>query len=473
MSQRENMKILLLEDSAMDAELVQRYLQKHYGPCTFLLTMTRADFEEALDIFHPDVILADNSLPQFDAASALRFVRDKNYPAAFIMVTGSVSEEFAAAIIKEGADDYILKDRLVRLPAAIDAAVKKHRQEAEKRRALEQLVESEEQYRSLVSRITDAFISLDNNWCYTFLNRQAGELIQKDPVWLIGKNVWEVFPDTIGSATYNAFHQAMNEQRYISNIDYYEPLDLWQENHIYPSPNGISVFIRNITEKKRLERELQRKEREAQMALIAATVEGQEKERNAIAIELHDNVNQILAGTNVLLSIIRDNPMRAPELAGTCLENIRTAVEENRKIAHELVTPDLETISLQLQIERLCQHMFGASGIQYVIKSDMPELERIPKNQSLALYRIMQEQCTNILKYSKATAVYIEFTRKDDQLLLVIQDNGKGADLNGIKQGIGLRNMRARLSVFGGSLQVHTAKDEGFRLEMQLPLTTQ
>lgn len=117
--------------------------------------------------------------------------------------------------------------------------------------------------------------------------------------------------------------------------------------------------------------------------------------------------------------------------------------------------------------------MFGASGIQYVIKSDMPELERIPKNQSLALYRIMQEQCTNILKYSKATAVYIEFTRKDDQLLLVIQDNGKGADLNGIKQGIGLRNMRARLSVFGGSLQVHTAKDEGFRLEMQLPLTTQ
>lgn len=469
MSQREAMKILLLEDSSMDAELVQRYLQKHYGPCTFLLTMTRADFEEALNVFHPDVILADNSLPQFDAASALRLVRDNNYPAAFIMVTGSVSEEFAAAIIKEGADDYILKDRLIRLPAAIDAAVAKHRQEAEKRKALELLVESEEQYRSLVSRITDAFISLDNNWCYTFLNRQAGELIHKDPAWLIGKNVWEVFPDTIGSATYQAFHQAMKEQRYISNIDYYEPLDLWQENHIYPSPNGLSIFIRNITEKKRLEKELQRKEREAQMALIAATVEGQEKERNAIAIELHDNVNQILAGTNVLLSIIRDNPMRAPELAGTCLENIKTAVEENRKIAHELVTPDLETISLLLQIERLCQHMFGASGIQYAIKSDMTEQE-IPKNQSLALYRIMQEQCTNILKYSQATAVHIEFVRKDDQLLLVIQDNGKGAELQGMRQGIGLRNMRARLSVFGGTLQVQTAKGEGFRLEVNMPL---
>jgi|GEM_PF-291195 PAS domain S-box-containing protein len=108
----------------------------------------------------------------------------------------------------------------------------------------------------IFERITDAFIAMDKNFCYTYLNKKAGELIHHDPASLIGKYVWDVFPDAIGSATYLAFNKAMAEQKNNTNTDYYAPLDLWQENHLYPSPEGLSVFIRDITEQKRREKEI-------------------------------------------------------------------------------------------------------------------------------------------------------------------------------------------------------------------------
>ncbi len=108
----------------------------------------------------------------------------------------------------------------------------------------------------IFNRIGDAFISLDKNWRYIYANKQVGELVRRDPASLIGKNVWEEFPDAVNSATYHAFHRAMKEQVYVCHVDYFAPLNLWQENHIYPSPDGLSVFIRDISEQKRAEMKL-------------------------------------------------------------------------------------------------------------------------------------------------------------------------------------------------------------------------
>lgn len=119
------------------------------------------------------------------------------------------------------------------------------------------LLTSKNNIEEILLRIDDGFISLDKNWCYTYINKAAGELIHHDPALLIGKNVWEAFPGAVGSATYHIFHQVMVEKKYQYNQDYYAPLDLWQENHVYPSADGISVFIRDITERKRKERELE------------------------------------------------------------------------------------------------------------------------------------------------------------------------------------------------------------------------
>ena len=117
------LKVLMLEDSIDDAELIQRLLKKEKIDCEFYLAMDKGNFLRALDEFVPEVILSDHSIPQFNSSDALTIAKEKLPGVPFIMVTGAVSEEFAANIIKQGADDYILKDRISRLPAAIRTAL--------------------------------------------------------------------------------------------------------------------------------------------------------------------------------------------------------------------------------------------------------------------------------------------------------------------------------------------------------------
>ena len=102
-------------------------------------------------------------------------------------------------------------------------------------------------------RITDGFIVLDKDLRYTYANRKAALMVGREPESLIGKYVWDEFPEAIGSETHYAFERAIKEQQFVSNIDYYPPLELWQENSIYPGPEGLSVFIRDITEQKKAE----------------------------------------------------------------------------------------------------------------------------------------------------------------------------------------------------------------------------
>ncbi|GAB2976470.1 hypothetical protein GCM10027049_09160 [Mucilaginibacter puniceus] len=108
----------------------------------------------------------------------------------------------------------------------------------------------------LLENITDGFISLDENMCYTYANKRVGKMVGIEPELLIGKNIWEIFPDAVGSLTWQAIQTAVNEKKYVCNEDYYEPLGLWQENRVYPSGNGVSMFIRDITQRKREEHHL-------------------------------------------------------------------------------------------------------------------------------------------------------------------------------------------------------------------------
>ncbi len=253
------LRILILEDSSTDAELLQRVLIKEKWDAAFRVAANKADFVKQLSEFKPHVVLSDNSLPQFNAEEALKIVRQELKQVPFILVTGTVSDEFAANIIKSGADDYIMKDRLVRLPVAIEAALRQRQAEKEMNEAAESLRMSEESYRNMMARVSDAFVSLDKDWRYTYMNKQAGELMRREPAELIGKKIWDIFPDA-GTSTYRAFHQAMEEQRFMTIIDYYAPLDLWFESNIYPSENGLSVFVRDISERKKSEREISERE---------------------------------------------------------------------------------------------------------------------------------------------------------------------------------------------------------------------
>ena len=129
-------RILILEDSADDLNLVERELKR--GGIDFVSSVVNGkdEYEKALIEFRPDVILSDHSLPQFNSVEAMEiwrnFQRKENILIPFILITGSVSEEFAVQSIKSGADDYILKDRLKRLPSSVRSALEKVKLEEER-----------------------------------------------------------------------------------------------------------------------------------------------------------------------------------------------------------------------------------------------------------------------------------------------------------------------------------------------------
>ena len=116
-------------------------------------------------------------------------------------------------------------------------------------------------------RISDAFVALDANWCYTYMNKKAGEIFDRDPKAIIGKNIWEEFPEGIGKPFYKAYYQAMKEQQYVYMEEYYEPYDLWFENDIYPSPTGLSIYFKDVTEKKKTTEALKQSEEHLQKIL--------------------------------------------------------------------------------------------------------------------------------------------------------------------------------------------------------------
>ncbi|WP_099867396.1 sensor histidine kinase [Pararhizobium haloflavum] len=130
--------ILLLEDSAFDADLIQEHLARIEPMPDIKRTVQRRDYVDALERNRFDVILADFSLPGFDGMSALEIAKDIAPETPFIFVSGVLGEEIAIDSFRKGATDYVLKQRLIRLPSAVERAVAERRSREERRRVEEQ-----------------------------------------------------------------------------------------------------------------------------------------------------------------------------------------------------------------------------------------------------------------------------------------------------------------------------------------------
>lgn len=136
-------KILILEDFEEDAKLIRFHLESSGMNFESKLVQTKEDFEEALANYMPDAILCDHTLPQFDSIRALKMLRKSKRNIPFILVTGSVSEEFAVQMLHAGAHDYIIKDRLTRLPLALVSALQKCKIENERLKYFNDIVINE------------------------------------------------------------------------------------------------------------------------------------------------------------------------------------------------------------------------------------------------------------------------------------------------------------------------------------------
>jgi len=139
----DRLKILHLEDLPSDVELVSRELKKGGIEYDALVVDNKADYVQALKSFAPDIVLSDHSLPMFDSREALFLLKETGLKIPFVLVTATISEEYAVEIMKDGAYDYVLKDRLQRLPQAVLNAMEKWQMENEKQKYLQEIISNE------------------------------------------------------------------------------------------------------------------------------------------------------------------------------------------------------------------------------------------------------------------------------------------------------------------------------------------
>ena len=156
------LRILHVEDSPKDSELVEATLQQEGIACDVLRVQTRSDFVSALEQSRFDLILGDYTMPGFDGLSALKIAQEKCPDVPFIFVSGTLGEDVAIEALKHGAIDYVLKDRLSRLVTCVRRALREVEEQGERKRAQEALRESEARKKAMLEGALDCIIAIDH-----------------------------------------------------------------------------------------------------------------------------------------------------------------------------------------------------------------------------------------------------------------------------------------------------------------------
>ncbi|MDD8012145.1 MAG: PAS domain S-box protein [Acidobacteriota bacterium] len=269
------LRILMLEDNPADSELVESELQNAGILFSALRVETRSDFLKALKTFRPDLILADFSLPQFDALLALA-LRNKMAPQIpFIVVTGSVSEETAVECMKQGADDYLLKDRLARLGEAIRLALSNRRLLAEKVAAEESLRASESMYRTFIDSSTDMAFLKDDRFRHLLANQALCRFYGKEEIEIIGKTDSELMDKRAAAKCRKTDKEALAEKRLHFSEEKIGSRTF--ETRKFPvkladGRIGVGGYIRDISERKLAEKALLESEDKFKHMFEAANV---------------------------------------------------------------------------------------------------------------------------------------------------------------------------------------------------------
>ncbi len=207
--------------------------------------------------------------------------------------------------------------------------------------------------------------------------------------------------------------------------------------------------------------------------ILKAIIKTQEDERYEIGGELHDNVCQLLATSQITLCMIKE--FVAEERMGFYTqgrEYITMALDEIRKLSHRLAPAFFDNSTLEQAFERLLESFNVNETFKIVLQFDKA-IKDYPINQDiqLNLYRILQEQFKNILKYSEATLIKVDVLLNDNLLTMIIFDNGIGFNVDAVKNGIGIANMKRRAELFSGKLEITSSPGNGCVVKIDIPLT--
>lgn len=460
--------ILIVED---DLSLAA-YLDLHLRQRGYRVAGIAHNGVEALHLAEtarPDAIIMDIVLPgEIDGIEAADRIRRRGQVPILYLTAYADPKLFARAKITDPSA-YLLKPFNEReLYLAIELAIQRQRLTTQREQAFLTRIGN------LLETMTDGFIVLDPDWRFVYANQRAGELINKAPSLLVGKVIWEEFPEAVDDAFYHSFQRVMRE-RVAGQIEaYFKPWDRWFECRIFPFEDGISVYVLEVTERKQAERRLAQAGKRLQ-ALSARLLRVQEDERRALARELHDELGQSLTALKIALQSLGMCPETKPLQAQieTAVNIADVALKQARQMSLDLRPPQLDDLGLAAAIRWNLGRQTELAGLTgHFSAIDIPDA--LPDPIAISCYRISQEALTNALRHAHARNLWVRLLYQAGQLTLEVQDDGAGFDAMQATAGassMGVLSMEERAALVDGTLAIESGPGRGTLVRAVFPLS--
>lgn len=360
-------QVIIVEDRPADAELILAELRRAGFDPHWVRTDSERDFVTHLDPA-PDVILADYNLPRFDARRALQILQERSLDIPLIIVSGTIGEDIAVSLMKEGTADYLFKDRLARLGPAVDGALKEKQIRDARRRAEAALRESEQRLALIYESVADVIflIAVEPNDIFRFVSInaafQSATGLAREQV--VGKRIDEIIPEPSRTLVLNNYRTAIRERRRVD----------WEEVSVYPTGRKVGevtvvpVFdasgtchhligaVHDVTENRQMQESLQARSDEIRLMSQQLWQAGKLATVGELAASIAHELNNPLATVSLHLESLSAQLARAPQQRS--LEVMAQEVERMSSLVADLLEfsrrrqPQISTIDVREEIVR-------------------------------------------------------------------------------------------------------------------------
>jgi two-component system sensor histidine kinase UhpB len=485
--------ILHVEDSPDDAELVRLALRNVSNPFEIRQVDTEPDYIGAMAGAPPDVILCDYDMPRFSAERALAILTEQGLDIPFIVISNHIGQSAAVVAMQQGADDYLSKGDLGRLPKAIATAVERARERAERKRVQGALRASEAMKRGVLDSLDSRIAVLDGEGVILAVNRawEAPNDARGSGDYsgaAVGTNYFELLRrasargDRFADEGEGAIRSVLERRAPFATLDYQVGIGAssrWHLARVMPlegSEHGAVISHQDITDRMMAHAALQSAHQRLK-ALSKRVLAIQEEERRSISRELHDDVGQNLAALKIgLHRLAQAEGAVDATLLGDCLTTAEATLEQLRDIAHELRPPQLDQLGLVDALGWLVQRQRRISGIDITCEFAGVEERRPPANLESACYRIAQEALNNATRHGKPGRIVVRVERDGELLKLSVRDDGVGFDedaqrARALRSGsLGLISMEERAELAGGRLKLRSVLGGGTTVSAIFPI---
>lgn len=428
------LRVLIAEDNEMDQLLIQRELKKSELIYQSICVDNPEDYIKQLIQFNPDIILCDYSMPQFGAIDALKILERMALPIPLIIVTGTLSDEMAVSCLKKGAVDYILKDKLVRLPSAITVALDLTRSKKEKKEVIEHLRESEKQLRVITDVLPAllGYITLD--FKFQFCNKVFNDWFENEAE---GASVETVLgPSIFGNIQYGLTQLLSGKKiSFESRLKGRSTAPQFVSVTLVPeksepdgSVKGFVCLLTDMTDRKAYEDQLKAAKLEADAANNAKS-----QFLANMSHEIRTPLNAIMGLSELLLLDYSDEKERT-----VWVEKIIRNSEHLKKVIDDILDlSKVEAGKMQIELTRFSVTQVIAQvksmllplaaekniSLQFDIEGLIPEYIY---SDSTKLRHILINIIGNAIKFSSQGPIQLIAKMEDHFLTFLIKDNGLG-----------------------------------------------